>query len=1059
MFSLKDIKVATKLRLLLAISVIGLMLLGGVSYWTINRVKVGGALHSEMTLYSDLNGDILPPPLDLERLRYAALLSIADRFQRDAKDEQLMAADVALFEQRKKEYVEANEAWKKRLPDSKLKEMLCERAYGQGQKYFQVAEQELLPAIQRGDRKATAAAREKVVGFAKEAKVATDSAVEMVHAQQVELEAAGKSQVALSLWIMLATAAVVAAATLFLGLTVGRGVARETSAALEFADAIAEGKLAQQDMEVSGKDELAELGRALNRMKANLREKDAATARMVALVDKTSVNIMYADKENKIQYINPAAMSALRELEQYLPVRASEIVGQSIDIFHKGPNRQRRMLGDASTLPHKAEFKLGPESVTLIADAIYDNEKNRLGTIATWEVVTEKVKIEAQNADYAGQVQAIGRSQAVIEFEMDGTVRTANANFLKTLGYSLEEIQGKTQSVFLAEDEQRSTEWREAWAKLNRGEHVAGDFKRLGKGGKEVWLQASYNPIFDRAGKLQKVVEYATDITEQKVKNADYVGKMEAISKAQAIIEFEMNGMVRTANENFLRLMGYTLSQIQGRHHSIFVDDAYRNSPDYREFWAKLNRGENVADEFKRIDSHGKAVWLQASYNPILDLNGKPYKVVKYATDVTERKNVVDKVASYLENISKGDIPEKITEQYSGAFELMKNNLNACIDNVNALVTDATVLAQAAVDGKLSTRADVARHHGDYRKIVEGVNETLDAVIGPLNDVAKNLSQLAAGDLTVNMSGNYAGDFKQLSQAVNTVAAQMHGAIQQIAVNTSGLVSASEHLTTVSQQMGAASEETSAQASAVTSAAQQVNENLHSVATGGEEMTATVRSIAANASEAAKIAGDAVNTARGANETVEKLGVSSAEIGQVIKVITSIAQQTNLLALNATIEAARAGEAGKGFAVVANEVKELAKQTAKATEDISQKITTIQQNTKEAVEAIGTIGETINKINDISTTIATAVEEQSATTNEMSRNVTAAAKGSAEISQNIQGVAEAADSTAASAQRSQKAAASLSEMAEQLRGLVERFKTREQEGETGGRARGAHAGM
>jgi methyl-accepting chemotaxis protein len=516
-----------------------------------------------------------------------------------------------------------------------------------------------------------------------------------------------------------------------------------------------------------------------------------------------------------------------------------------------------------------------------------------------------------------------------------------------------------------------------------------------------------------------------------------------------------MDGTITRANDNFLEVMGYRREEVVGQHQGMFVRDEDRNLPEIRELWGKLNRGEHVVGENRRMGKGGKIVWLAAIYNPILDLNGKPFKVLEYATDVTERKTVVETVAGYLAKISKGEIPSKITAQYSGAFEAMKQNLNACIDNINALVADAGMLGKAAVEGKLSTRADAGKHQGDYRKIVEGVNQTLDAVISPLTDVGKTLSGLATGDLTVGMTGNYAGDFKQLSQAVNTVAGQMHDAIQQISENTQSLVGASEHLTTVSQQMGAASEETSAQASNVNSAAQQVNENLNSVATGAEEMTSTVRSIAANASDAAKIAGEAVKTAQEANQTVEKLGESSAEIGQVIKVITSIAQQTNLLALNATIEAARAGEAGKGFAVVANEVKELAKQTAKATEDISLKITTIQQNTKEAVAAIGTIGATINRINDISTTIATAVEEQSATTNEMSRNVTQAAQGSAEISKNIQGVSEAADGTSQSAQESQKAASNLAEMATELRKLVERFKIRAER--NGGKARAAAA--
>ncbi|MGZ4731554.1 MAG: methyl-accepting chemotaxis protein [Terriglobales bacterium] len=647
-------------------------------------------------------------------------------------------------------------------------------------------------------------------------------------------------------------------------------------------------------------------------------------------------------------------------------------------------------------------------------------------------------QIEQQriNMDLTGQIAAISKAQAVIEFNMDGTVITANDNFLKALGYTLDEIKGKHHSLFVDEAYKQSSAYKEFWAKLNRGEYDAAEYKRIGKGGKEVWIQASYNPILDLEGKPFKVVKYATDVTRQKLINADYQGQIAAISKAQAVIEFNMDGTVITANDNFLKALGYTLDEIKGKHHSLFVEESYRQSADYTEFWTRLRRGEYQAAEYKRIGKGGREVWIQASYNPIMDVNGKPFKVVKYATDITAQKAAV-----------------------------------------NAMIADAIMLSQAAVEGKLATRADASKHQGDYRKVVEGVNQTLDAVIGPLNvsakyvdDISKGLTEacevlqaMAANDYTQRVSNSdkrvkitdvYNGDFNTIKNnlnacieglagvglATNKTADTLQASMKSIAQNAQALSSASEELAATSQQMSGNAEETSAQANTVATATQQVTTNLNSVATGAEEMTATVQSISTNAGEAAKVAGEAVKTANAANTTVAKLGESSAEIGQVIKVITSIAQQTNLLALNATIEAARAGEAGKGFAVVANEVKELAKQTAKATEDISQKITAIQEDTKRAVESIGSITAVINQINDISSTIATAVEEQSATTNEMSRNVQEAAKGSGEISKNIQGVATAAESTTHGAQDTQKAAEQLTEMSTQLRNMVDQFK-------------------
>ncbi|MFZ0793695.1 MAG: methyl-accepting chemotaxis protein [Candidatus Korobacteraceae bacterium] len=396
--------------------------------------------------------------------------------------------------------------------------------------------------------------------------------------------------------------------------------------------------------------------------------------------------------------------------------------------------------------------------------------------------------------------------------------------------------------------------------------------------------------------------------------------------------------------------------------------------------------------------------------------------------------------ADYVDKISKGNIPPKITDNYNGDFNTIKNNLNQCIDAVNALVADARMLSEAAEAGKLSTRADATRHGGDFRKIVEGVNATLDAVIGPLQDVGQVLDKLAGGDLTAQVVSEYAGDFGQLRTAVNALATQVRTAIQQIGANATTLVSAAEELNKVSQQMSASADETATQANVVSAACEQVANNVQTVATGADEMGASIKEIAKNTADATRVATTAVKSAESTNVTIGKLGVSSAEIGQVIKVITSIAQQTNLLALNATIEAARAGEAGKGFAVVANEVKELAKETAKATEDISRKIEAIQTDTKGAVEAIGQIGTVIVQINDIQNTIASAVEEQSATTNEISRNLAEAARGSSEITKNITGVAEAAHSTTAGATDTQKSAQSLERMAAELQGLIAQFK-------------------
>jgi len=231
--------------------------------------------------------------------------------------------------------------------------------------------------------------------------------------------------------------------------------------------------------------------------------------------------------------------------------------------------------------------------------------------------------------------QALDRVQAIIEFELDGTVVSANENFLGLFGYQVNEVIGKHHRMFCDPAYVESDAYAEFWKKLGRGEFYAAEFKRLAKGGREIWLQASYNPVLDKDGKPVRVVKFATDVTASKLQIAEYEGKTRAIERAQAVVEFELDGTVIRANENFLRIFGYKLDEVVGKHHRIFCDPGYAESLEYARFWQKLGRGEYEADEFKRITKDGAEVWLQASYNPIFDMEGRPLKVVKFASDIT----------------------------------------------------------------------------------------------------------------------------------------------------------------------------------------------------------------------------------------------------------------------------------------------------------------------------------------------------------------------------------------------------------------------------------------
>jgi len=232
--------------------------------------------------------------------------------------------------------------------------------------------------------------------------------------------------------------------------------------------------------------------------------------------------------------------------------------------------------------------------------------------------------------------EALDRVQAIIEFDLDGTIVRANQNLLDLMGYTLDEVAGRHHRILCEPGYSASPEYAAFWQELASGERHEGEFKRIGKGGRELWLRASYNRVLGPDGRPVKIVKFATDVTEARMQRATFEGMLRAINRSQAVIEFALDGTVLDANDNFLRIFGYRLDEVVGQHHRIFCEPGYSNTQEYAAFWQKLGRGEYDAGEFKRIGKDGSEIWLQASYNPVVDADGKPLKVVKFASDVTQ---------------------------------------------------------------------------------------------------------------------------------------------------------------------------------------------------------------------------------------------------------------------------------------------------------------------------------------------------------------------------------------------------------------------------------------
>jgi methyl-accepting chemotaxis protein len=393
--------------------------------------------------------------------------------------------------------------------------------------------------------------------------------------------------------------------------------------------------------------------------------------------------------------------------------------------------------------------------------------------------------IQAQGlriADMEGQLAAISKAQAVIEFSLDGHILQANQNFLQTLGYSLEEIKDQHHRIFVAAAEAASTAYRLFWEKLGRGEFDSGEYKRIAKDGREIWIQASYNPIFDRSGKAFKVVKYATDVTAQKLRTADYEGQLAAIGKSQAVIEFSLDGRILQANDNFLKTLGYSLDEVKGQHHSLFVEPSHRASAEYRLFWEKLGRGEFDSGQYKRVGKGGKEVWIQASYNPIFDMNGKPFKVVKYATDVTAQVRANEALAQAVQQTQDvvaaardGDLMRRVAlDGKSGSIRDLCDGINSLVDNMADVVRriqDSSGAINAAAKEIASGNGDLSARTEQQAASLEETASSMEELTGTVKQNAENARQ--ANQLSIGASdiarkgGQVVGEVVTTMQAIH----------------------------------------------------------------------------------------------------------------------------------------------------------------------------------------------------------------------------------------------------------------------------------------------------
>jgi len=457
---------------------------------------------------------------------------------------------------------------------------------------------------------------------------------------------------------------------------------------------------------------------------------------------------------------------------------------------------------------------------------------------------------------------ALERAYAIIEFKPDGTILRANENFCAALGYTLDEITGRHHRMFVTADEAASSEYQRFWADLQAGRFNSAEFERIRKDGTRIWIEATYNPVFDRRGRVERVIKLATDITAKRLARFDFESQISAFNESQALIEFDLTGHVVSANANFCTVMGYEASEVIGKHHRMFCDPEHAASQEYAAFWERLGRGEFHAGEYPRRAKGGREVWLQASYNPVRDLQGNPIKIVKLAADITaaavartERRAAQTEIANELRSVADGTARStaQAREAEQASIQASENvqaiasgveELSASFGEIGRRVSEALTVSRAAVENARKTR-ETMTGLSDSAQAIGKVVELINAIAEQTNLLALNATIEAA------RAGEAGKGFAVVASEVKSLASQTSKAIDDITVqisavqtSTQGAVTAIDEISRVIEQVDEISASIAAAVEEQSAVTEDISRNRQTAAAGVSQVSGAIKDIA-----------------------------------------------------------------------------------------------------------------------------------------------------------------------------------------------------------------------